>query len=197
MDYLQSLSLRDLLIFSPESYFQIFELSNKALWPFQIALILLTAIVLFLFYKRHPFTSRLIFAWLACVWCFVAYWYFGQYYSQISTYAHNVSYFYYAQAFLLLCYAIFTRHDLGTPYKKPRWMIGGSFIFYGLLIHPIVSSLVWSQPLTHLELFSVAPDPTAIATIGFIILLPVKGYLLLTAIPSIWLLLSVMTYQAF
>jgi len=213
MEFLQSFSLRDLLIFSPESYFKLFELSNKALWPFHIVLGLLAIAALVLLYKRQRFTSKLIFIWLGLVWTFVGYWYFGFYYSQINTYAHIISVAFWAEACLLFIYAFYANHEsintlvtsipstsltpTKTSNKKWRLLMGGALIFYGLLVHPIVSLSIWNQTLSRLELFSIAPDPTAIATVGFILLLPVRGYLLLIAIPCLWLLFSIMTYQAF
>ena len=211
MEFLQSYSLRDLLIFSPESYFKLFELSNKALWPFHIVFGLLAIAALVLLYKRQRLTSQLIFIWLGLVWAFVAYWYFIIYYSQITPYAHTMSYVFWAESCLLFITAFYASHEpINTSvvssslsitskklYKKWQLLMGGGLIFYGLLIHPIVSVSIWDQSLSRLELFSVAPDPTAIVTIGFILLLPVRGYLLLIAIPCLWLLFSIMTYQAF
>lgn len=201
MEFLQSFSLRDLLIFSPESYFKLFELSNNALWPFHIPLALLTIAALVLLYKRTQFGPRLILIWLGLVWAFVAYSYFGLYFSQLSTYADKISYVFWAQTCFLLIVALTTNHELirnlKTPIKQWKLQLGGGLILYGLLIHPFVSLSLWNQPLSRIELFSIAPDPTAIATIGFILLLPVRLYLLLIAIPVLWLLFSMMTYQAF
>lgn len=201
MDFLQSFSLRDLLIFSSESYFKIFEISNKAIWPFHIPLALLAFVALVLLYKRQRFASRSLFIWLGLVWAFVAYSYFGKFFSQISTYANYVSYAFWAEACLLFIYAFLDNNEaskfLKTTYKKWQLISGGGLILYGLVIHPIVSLLIWNQSISRVEFFSIAPDPTAIATLGIIILLPVKGYLLLTVVPCLWILFSIMTYQAF
>ena len=201
MDLLQSFSLRDLLIFSPESYFQLFEISNRALWPFQLPLLLLFTLALVLIYKRPRFTSKLIHSWLGFIWFFVAYWYFNVHYSQISTYAHYLAYAFYVEAFLLFITAFVSRNDAinfdQTDYQKLLLILGVGLITYGLIIHPIMSLLIWNQSLIRAELFSIAPDPTAIASIGFILLFPVKGSLVLIIIPILWLLFSFITYQAF
>jgi len=127
MDYLQSFSLRDFLIFSPESYFKLFELSNKTLWPLHIPLVLLAIIALVLLYKRQHFASRVILVWLGLVWAFVGYSYFRVYYSQIATYAQSISYALWAEACLLFLYAFFANHEsintLKVPYEKWRWTI--------------------------------------------------------------------------
>lgn len=204
IDFLLSFSLRDLLIFSPESYFKLFELSNSALWPLHIPLGFLVVTALVLSYKRQQNTSQLILIWLGLVWSFVGYWYFEIYYSQISTYSYILSYIFWAEACLFFLYVFFSNHKTintielsKTSYKKWQAIIGGGFIFYGLIIHPIVSLTIWNQPFNRFEFFSIAPDPTAITTIGFILLLPVKAKLLLIVIPCFWLLFSTMTYQAF
>jgi len=198
MDSLLSYSLHDLLIFSPDSFFKLFELSNKALWPFHIPLVLLAVVAVFLLYKGHRYAPRFILMWLAFFWCFVGYWYFSQFYKQINTYAHIGSYLFYAEAGLLMLYAVFSNHDVQAQEKKWQRLIGGVFILYGFLIHPILSILMWGQPLIRLELFSIAPDPTAISTIGFLLLLlTVRDFLLLMVIPCIWLIVSIMTYLTF
>lgn len=196
MDYLQSFSIRDFLIFSPESYFKLFELSNQSLWPLQIPIILSAVVAIFLLYKRYHFSSKAICLWLGMVWAFVGYWYFTLYYSQINTFAHIAAYFFWAEAFLFFLVAIFANHRLNLN-QGGRVYLAGSFIVYGMLIHPWISLLLWDQAISRLELFSIAPDPTAIITIGFILLLPFKGAFLLLIIPSLWLLSSLMTYQAF
>lgn len=201
MDYLQSFSLRDFLIFSPESYFKLFELYNAALWPFHIPLALLTCIVVILLYKRHPYASWLTFIWLGLVWGFVAKSYFGEYYSQLATYANVLSYGFWAQCCLLLLVAFTSSqesiHSLSASRKKWQLFIGVGLIIYGLLLHPFVSIALWNQPFSRVELFSIAPDPTAIASIGFILLLPLRGYRMLITIPCLWLMFSVITYLAF
>jgi len=201
MDFLQSFSLRDLLIFSPESYFTLFELSNKALWPLQILLILSALLAVLLIYKRHHLATKLIFIWLGLVWAFVGYSYFRQYYSQISTYAHYLSYLFWIEAGLLFLFAFVTKHELintlKVPFAKERSIIGYGLILYGIFMHPVISLFIWKQTIIRLELFAIAPDPTAIATIGFILLLPVRTYSVLIIIPCLWLLLSVITYLAF
>ena len=197
MEYLQSFSLHDFLIFSPDSFFKLFELANQTLWPTQIASACLVAIAIFLLYKRHPYTQKFILVWLGLVWCFVAYSYFAKYYRQIFIYAHHISYFYYAQACLLFLFALLPSDNAETIITKRRIVLGSGFILYGLCIHPMVSALIWNQKLIGIEVFSIAPDPTAIATIGFILLLPIKGYFLLMVIPLTWLLFSLVTFQAF
>lgn len=201
MDFLQSFSLRDLLIFSSESYFKLFELANLELWPYHIPLALLAVAAVFFLYKRQRHAPPFILVWLGFIWAFVGFGYFGVYYSQISTYAHYISYAFWAEACLLLFYALFANHKSITSSKaspnKWRLLLGGGLIYYGFILHPVVSLFMWDQPFNRFELFSVAPDPTAIASLGFILLIPVRGYLLLTVIPMLWLLLSVMTYQAF
>lgn len=197
MDYLQSFSIRDFLIFSPDSYFKLFELSNQALWPIHIVIALLAMAAVFFSLKQKENTWRLIFAWLGLIWIFVGYWYFKLHYSQISTYAHILSYIFWFEAFLLLLIAFYGKNNSVTEQFNWRFYLGGSLILYGLILHPIIAKLWWKQNVFGMEFFSIAPDPTAIATIGFLVFLPAKGAFMVLIIPCLWLLFSFMTIQAF
>ncbi len=198
MDVSFSYSLRDLLIFSPDSYFKLFELSNEALWPFHIPLGILAIIALFLVCSKQGQFYRLVLGWLGVVWFFVGYWYFYVHFSQISTYAKILSYFFWSQSLLFLIFSFVARyHESKVIFTRLQIISGTGLVLYGYLIHPVLSGYLWDQSIYGLEYFSVSPDPTVISTLGFILIIRPKGYLLLSVIPLLWLCFSFLTYQAF
>lgn len=186
-----SYSLHDLLIFSPASYFRLFELSNQALWPWHILLLGLAIVAAY--YALSARYPRLTLIWLAAVWAFVGYWFLLRYYSQINTLADVLAYGFFTQAGLLVLGAALIR-----PGEVSRWQRTAGIILlaYGYLLHPCTLWL-WSRAASGVEVFSVAPDPTAVATLGFALLLPLRWKPVFMIIPLLWISFSILTYVAF
>ena len=70
-------SFADFLLFSPRTYYRLFELYNAAVWPGQIlAIVLGFLIVLLLISERRPWRGRVIASILAAGWLWVAWAYF-------------------------------------------------------------------------------------------------------------------------
>ena len=89
-------SLRDLLLFSPRTYYRLFELYNIELWPLQFVALTLGS-AMWLFWRRHSkLTGRALAAILALCWLWVAWAYHWQRYANINWAAN-----YYALAFAL------------------------------------------------------------------------------------------------
>jgi len=96
--------LRDLLLFSPRTYYRLFELYNLDWWPLQIPALALGAALLLLWRRGGDRAGRAIAAILALCWLWVAWAFHWQRYASINWAA---SYFALAFAFeaLLLLWA--------------------------------------------------------------------------------------------
>ena len=74
-------------------------------------------------------------------------------------------------------------------------VIGIALYVYALALHPLIA-LVAGRPLQAAEVVGIAPDPTAIATLGLLSLAPRRaGILPLTILPIIWCLASALTLR--
>ena len=74
-------------------------------------------------------------------------------------------------------------------------MIGIALYVYALALHPLIA-LVAGRPLQVAEVVGIAPDPTAIATLGLLSLAPRRaGALPLIILPIIWCLASALTLR--
>ena len=74
-------------------------------------------------------------------------------------------------------------------------MIGIALYVYALALHPLIA-LVAGRPLQAAEVVGIAPDPTAIATLGLLSLAPGRtGILPLIILPIIWCLASALTLR--
>jgi hypothetical protein len=68
-------SLSDFLMFSPRTYYRLFELYNAAIWPAQVAAIALGVTILVLSLRREAWAARAVAAILAACWLWVAWGY--------------------------------------------------------------------------------------------------------------------------
>ncbi len=195
-----SYRLSDLLMFSPAIYAGLFERVNDALWPGHVLLAALTVVMLVLAGSRTGVAHRLAAVLLAATWGWVAWRFFGLY-AEINLAAPWFAALFAGQAVVLLALAASGPGLALTPPHRPRHWLGLGLALWGLVLHP----LVWwaaGRPATGTEFFAVASDPTAIATIGLLLMarLPRRGLLpvreMLCALPVAWLLISALTWWA-
>ena len=181
--------LSDFLMFSPRTYSRLFELTNAEIWPLQIVA-LATGLAIFWLVWRGAY-SRVVAAVLAAAWIFVAWAYHFERYATINTGAP-----YYAAGFviqtLLLAWCSVRRDGLGfDPQPAPARWSGLALLASGVALYPLLAPLL-GRPWTQAEMFGVAPDPTAVATIGALLL--AKGRIaLLLALPLVWCAITALT----
>jgi hypothetical protein len=183
-------TLSDFLLFSPRTYYRLLEIYNAAIWPAQI--VAFTAGLAILALRRR---GRLVALLVSACWLWVAIAFHLRRYAAI-----NWAAVYFAAAFaleaLLLVWTgvVRGRLDFGRGGETGRRVGLGIFVF-ALAIEPITDVLSgrgWRQ----VEVFGVAPDPTAIATLGLLLLAAGRARWELLAIPAIWCLISGTTLWA-
>ncbi len=186
--------LDDLLMFSPETYTRLFERLNEAIWPGHWLLAALVLAMLLLAASRAGTAHRLAGALLAGAWGGVA-WRFFDLYAEINLAAPGFAALFAGQAVALLLLAFPGRGLVIDRPRRPRAWLGLALVLWGLLLHPL-AWLAAGRPLAGTELFGVAPDPTAITTAGLLLMarLPGPGRLALLILPSMWLLISALTW---
>ncbi|WP_439514260.1 DUF6064 family protein [Oceanibaculum nanhaiense] len=190
-----SYRLEDFLLFAPRAYWRLFELHNAALWPAQPFILLLGLGVAALVLRGAPRAGRLGPALLAAGWVAVGLLFFWQRYASINWAAPYVMPVFLAEAILLLL----AGRGAIVP-AAARWRFregaGAGLFFYALAVHPLLP-LVFGRPLAQAEMIGLAPDPTAIATLGLLCLIP-RGLLsgLALAVPVFWCLVSAATLHA-
>jgi hypothetical protein len=178
-------SLRDFLLFSPRTYYRLFELYNKAIWPAQLAALVLGLVILALLRRPGGARGRVITAILAGCWLWVAIAFHAQRYATINTAAISFAWGFGLEAALLIWTGI-VRGRLSFERPAGPASRAGLWIFlFALAIEPMLGLALhrgWRQA----EIFGVAPDPTAIATLGVLLLANSRGRWLLFVVPAIW-----------
>ena len=182
-------SLRDLLLFSPRTYYRQFELYNLEWWPLQLVALALGIAVLALWRRGGEQAGRAIAAILALCWLWVAWAFHGQRYASINLAAGYFAWAFVAQALLLLWFGGVRRRL--TPASAPRVQVraGLGLLLFAVLIFPLVAPLQ-GRNWTQAEVFGMAPDPTALATLGVLLLAGARPAWALYPIPAAWCLIS-------
>jgi hypothetical protein len=216
-------SLTNFLLFSPRTYYRLFELTNADVWPLQILTLALGVVMAFLMLRPRPWSGRVIAAALAALWLFVAWAYLLERYETINWAARYVAIAFVLQAALLTWTGVIRdrlRFETSVPQtpaipaqagiQSPKrelsifknWvpafagtsgarLIGLALSSYALVIHPLIAPLT-GRPITQAEIFGLAPDPTAIATLG-ILLAADRPSLHLFVVPFLWCLVTGLT----
>ncbi|MDO8906515.1 DUF6064 family protein [Hydrogenophaga sp.] len=160
----------DFLMFAPDTYWRQFELHNTALWPFQllppVALLALAAAIVAGPGKRSEMAMRWGLAGLAVCWGFVAWSFLWQRYAPINWAAQAFAIGFVAQALGLL--GLTSVPGLRTTPQSGRRLCALFLIAWAALLHPLLAP-AFDRPLAQAELFGVAPDPTVVATLGWLL----------------------------
>ncbi|MHB1218421.1 MAG: DUF6064 family protein [Alphaproteobacteria bacterium] len=186
-------SASDFLLFAPHTYYRLFELYNQAIWPGQFLAVALGVAIFGLLLRRSAERSRAVPVILAACWLWVAWAYLLTRYDTINWAAKYFAAGFVLQAFLLIAVSLRRRIHLG-PSSDTRNRFGLALFLFALAIQPLIGPLLLGRPWTQTELFALAPDPTAVATLG-VLLLSVRGRAawLLMPLPLAWCAVSAMT----
>ena len=181
-------ALEDLLPFEPRAYWRLFALENEALWPAQLALLAAgAALVACLLSGRRPSVRwlgpALGAAWLWTGWQFVA-----LRYGTVNWAAPTLAWGFYAEGVLLAALGLAGRFSFAR-----RDRVGLGLVAAALFVWPLFSWLD-GRPWSEAEVAAIAPDPTAIATLGLLSLAERNRWTaLLCLLPALWLGVSALT----
>lgn len=188
-----SYRLSDFLLFSPRTYWRLFELHNEALWPLPAVTLALGVAVLVLAVLRPKHSGRPTAILLAILWVFVGWSFLWQRYATINWAAIYAAPLFAVEGLLLLMLGGLTDR-LSFGRCGARRIAGIALIAVGLA-YPLLASLL-GRPWQGAEVFGIAPDPTAIATLGFVLLARGRWAWLLYPIPVLWCLAGGLTLWA-
>lgn len=185
----------DFLLFSPRVYWRLFELHNEAVWPLQIPALLLGGIILIGVVRPYRWSDRIISGTLAAAWSFVAWGFLWNRYATINWAAAYAIPIFVLQALLLVWLGVLRNRLHFAADRGAAGAIGLSLLVYALAVHPLVVKL-GGRPIQAAEVFAIAPDPTAIATLGLVAMAsPKDAARLLLVVSMAWCVASWATLQ--
>jgi hypothetical protein len=182
----------DFLLFSARTYHRLFELYNAELWPAHLLALAIGLAVVYAALTGGAQAARVACLLLAACWLWVAWAFHLQRYAAINWAATG-----FAAAFaiegglLFLCGVFGARLHIRT---QRGWSgnLGLGLLVFALFIQPWLGLLLFGRPWREAGLFGMAPDPTALATLGLLLLLRPLAPLawLLWPIPLLWCLVG-------
>ena len=188
--------LSDFLMFSPRTYWRLVENYNRDLWPAQLLALSVGLAAIWLATSQRARAGRAIAALLATAWLWVGWAFHWQRYATINWAAQYFAVAFAVQAVLLLGLWILRHREdppaSGAAAQRAGWLLAVAAV----LLYPL-AGLLAGRPWSQAEVFGIAPEPTALATLGLLLAgrrLPARATCwALAIIPALSLLLGAAT----
>src|SRR5207244_6874069 len=153
------------------------------------------ATTLAMLYRLRAWADRAIPAALAAAWLSVSVGFLWMHYAAINWVAIYFVPVFVGEGLLVLWLGTVRGRLAFAAERSVPGMIGIALYVYALALHPLIA-LVAGRPLQAAEVVGIAPDPTAIPTLGLLTLAPRRaGTLPLIIMPIIWCLASALTLR--
>lgn len=183
----------DFLMFAPRTYWRLFELQNEALWPAQAVFSVLVLAMVIGLWRGHAPSLRTGVIGFAFVWACVAFTFFWQRYAPINWAAGGFAWAFALQGLGLLM--LLAMRPVRATASRGRHVAGMGLLLWAQLAHPLLP-LAFGRPWMQAEVIGLAPDPTAIATLGLLLGIDAGPRALLSLLRAgtiAWLLVSAAT----
>ena len=171
------------LPFTHDQFLDVFGAYNRALWPAAILIWLLTAAAIVALYRRGPRASRLVAAVLAFHWGWAGIAYHLAFFRSINPAATIFGAVFVLQAALFLWRGVLGSQLSFQPTSSLWGRVGAALIAYSLVYPALSLALGLAYP--RFPAFGV-PCPTAILTVGLLLIAPRREARRLGAIPVLW-----------
>jgi hypothetical protein len=186
-------SLSELLMFSARSYHRLFELYNQDIWPAQVVALLAGLAVMAGAVGGGAAASRLATLLLGLAWLWVARAFHLERYAAINLGAPWFAAGFVLQGLMLLWMAAKPIPRLIRFNASPAAWVGLAIVCLAVAVYPLLP-IHEGRYQSSGEVFGVAPDPTAVATLGILLLVRARWPLWLA--PAAWCTLSGATQMA-
>lgn len=187
--------LSDFLLFSPRTYYRLFELYHRCIWPLQLSALVAVFATLLLLKRGGPRPSKGISLLLAICWVWVAWAFLYSRYATINWAAPYAALAFAIEALVLVWLGVLRRGLTYTLHRNWRGMIGLALFLFAAAVQPITGILTdreWSQ----IEIFAFTPDPTAVGTCGLLLLSDNRLRFAAMVVPIAWCVVSSLTLFA-
>lgn len=187
--------LSDLILFSPRTYYRMFELYHQDAWPAQLAAVALVVVIFALLRRGEAWCGPAIAGLLSACWVWVAFAFHVGRYATI-----NPAGRYFAAAFVVQALLLFATGVVRKRLTFPRWGEGATRFAPGLFLLAIAlpplagraAGRTWGQ----VELVGLTPGATAVATIAVLLLSSPPAPRVLLVVPLAWCVIGGATLWA-
>lgn len=176
------------LPFTTEQFFNVIEKYNLTMFPFQLIILLLGIICLFLLHSKLSAKDKLIGIFIGILWIWIGVAYHLVYFTVINKAAFLFGGIFILEGIFILINTFGKNRLIFTFTLQAKDYLGYFFILYGLIIYPIISYFV--EGSFERTIVMGLPCPSTIFTFGFFILTSNKFPKYLLIIPSLWAVLG-------
>ena len=190
----QTYRLEDFVPFTPDIYWRLLERINETFWPLHVPAVAIGITALVLALRGN---TRMALALLAPAWLTSGILFHWTYYAELNWAGSWFGWAFVAQAALLLALALSAGSIKAQgPSKGLSTWIGATVAAVSLIGYPLIAAINGAG-LSHAETYGLHPDPTAIATLG-VLLIVLRGPTLWLAllIPIVWCVIGSLTLIA-
>jgi hypothetical protein len=178
-----------MLPYTSEVFFSLFEQYYRAIWPSQWIASGLAFAVIWLTLKRSASSGRIVSMILALFWLWCAVVYHLLFFTSINFWAFGFAALFLIQAVLfLLAGAMGGRLSVDATMTNAM-KAGLALMIYSLAGNPVVSWIA-GHMYPQMPLVGVAPCPTVIFTLGFLLTIHPRASFGLWAVPAIWAIIG-------
>ena len=195
MDDWWSYTLSDLLLFSPRTYYRMVERHNERVWPAHVLTLALGFGCLLLVRRATIPYGRIISAILATAWLWVGWAFVWQRYATINWAMTYVVPLFAIEALLLAWVGTAKGWLIFRARREIPSMLGVGLFAIGVAFYPLLA-IISGRPWEQGEIFGMAPDPTAAATVGLLLTADGSVRWRLMVVPLLWCAISGATLWA-
>ena len=175
------------LLFSARTYQRLIESTNTDVWPLQMVTLMAgMGLLLWLGRPHSQRRDRVVFVLLALAWAWVAWDFLHRRFATINWAADYAALLFALQAVALLWVGVSRGGRVRRRKLSPTDPVAILLIVLGVIVYPLLAPML-GRPWVQAEVFGVAPDPTVITTLGFLLLAEPPRRLLIV-VPVFWCL---------
>ena len=186
--------LTSFLLFSPRTYYRTIELYNLAVWPAQIVGLAIGLAIVALLATPGRERDRIVAALFAVCWLWVGWAFHYQRYAQINWVATWIGALFALQSGLFVGVGLTGGLVFAVPTGRTS-RLAIALIAMIVVGYPLLAPLT-ERPWTSAEVFGIAADPTALATVAALAVVRGRLRWLLLVIPLTWCAFTVLTLWA-
>lgn len=170
--------------FTTEQFFEVFRSYNTIVFPFQVLILALGILLVFLVRKESSFVSSFIKSYLLFLWLWIGIIYHIMFFTTINKAAYIFGALFVVQG-LLFFVEFFIRNKFELIFENKRiTYIGFALLIFGAIVYPIIG-LTLGKPIEYSIILGL-PCPSVIFTIGIMIFLRKNLSKYLLIIPVLW-----------
>ena len=185
-------TLSDFLMFSPQVYYRLFELHNRALWPAQLLTLGLGFAIFYLLLRREDGAHRAICVMVGTLWIWLAWAFFWERYATINWAAAYVAPLIVIEGLLLIWLGAIGTQPIFASSRKAADLAALALFAFALFFYPLLAPFMGRSWFSG-EFFGIAPDPTALATLALLACAQGRKRWLAMIIPALWCVTSAAT----